>query len=94
MLRNDVYDRAHSYKAKLEFRHDKTILIKKLEPFDKVLLYDSKLHLFAGKLKSHWIGPFIIKTIFPHGVVEIVDPKNGCNFKVNEKHLKPFLDDF
>ena len=31
------------------------------------------------------------KTVFPHGAVEICDPKNGNNFKVNGQCLKPFL---
>ena len=30
--------------------------------------------------------------MFPHGVVEISDTKNGNNFKVNGQHLKPLLE--
>ena len=83
-LRNDVYDRARTYKSKLKFPHNQTILRKKLESGDKVLLYDSRLHLFQGKLWSRWTGPFIVKIVFPHGAIEIVDPKDGYEFKVNE----------
>jgi len=58
----------------------------------KVLLYNSRLHLFLGKLKSTWTGPFIVRTEFPHGTIEICDPKNGNEFKVNGQCLKPFLE--
>ena len=93
-LRNDAYYRARTYKAKLKVRHDQSILRKKLESGDKVLLYDSRLHLFQGKLRSHWTSPFIIKTVYPHGAVEIVDLKDGHEFKVNGQRLKPFLEGY
>ena len=93
-LRNDAYDRARTYKVKLKLQYDQSILRKKLELGDKVLLYDSRLHLFQGKLRSRWIGPFIIKTVYPHGAVEIVDPKDGHEFKVNGQRLKPFLEGY
>ena len=44
-LRNDAYDRARTCKSKLKFWHDQSILRKKLEPGDKVHLYDSKSSL-------------------------------------------------
>jgi hypothetical protein len=50
------------------------------------------MHLFPGKLKSRWIDSFIIRSIFPHGAIEIQDPKNGTTFKVNGQRLKPFLE--
>jgi hypothetical protein len=49
----------------------------------KVLLYNSRLHLFPGKLKSRWTGPFIVRAVSTHGAIEIEDPKNGNTFKVN-----------
>ena len=90
-LRNNAYDRAWTYKSKLKFRHNQSILRKKLKPGDKVLLYDSKLHV--GKLWSRW-RPFVVKIVFPNGAVKIVDPKDGHDFKVNGQRLKPFLEDF
>jgi len=30
--------------------------------------------------------------VYPHGVVEIVDPLNGNIFKVNRQQLKPFVE--
>nr|GEV68102.1 reverse transcriptase domain-containing protein [Tanacetum cinerariifolium] len=35
----------------------------------------------AGKLKTHWSGPFTITQVFPYGTVELSQP-NGPNFKV------------
>lgn len=74
--------------------HDKNILRKTFEPSQKVLLYNSRLHLFPGKLRTHWIGPFIVKMVYPYEIVEIENPKNGNIFKVNGQHLKLFLDHF
>ncbi|KAI5347506.1 hypothetical protein L3X38_015385 [Prunus dulcis] len=36
-------------------------------------------------------GPFIVKSVFPYGTVEVEDPKNGNIFKVNGQRLKPYL---
>jgi hypothetical protein len=67
-------------------------LRRSFELGQKVLLYNSRLHLFPGKLKSRWMGPFIIRTVFSHGAIEIEDPKNGNIFKVNGQRVKPFLE--
>jgi len=50
------------------------------------------LHLFSGKLRSRWTGPYIVSHVFPYGAVEIQDPQSGTTFKVNGHHLKPFLE--
>jgi hypothetical protein len=66
--------------------------MRSFEPGQKVLLYNSRLHLFPGKLKSRWTGPFIIRTAFSHRAIEIEDPKNGNTFKINGQRVKPFLE--
>ncbi|XP_059429166.1 uncharacterized protein LOC132162975 [Corylus avellana] len=78
-------------KEQMKKAHDQSILRRSFEPDEKVL-YNSRLHLFLGKLKSRWTGPFIIRFVFPHGPIEIEDPKNGNTFKVNGQRLKPFLE--
>ena len=70
--------------------HDKSIHRKIFVSGQKVLLYNSRLHLFPGKLKTKWSGPYIIQTVYPHGAIEISYPKNGNMFKVNGQKLKPF----
>ena len=70
-------------KSSTKIFHDKIINRKNFAPGDKVLLYNLRLHIFAGKLKTRWSGSFIVRTVFPHGVVVIVDPKSNTEFKVN-----------
>ncbi|GJW08009.1 reverse transcriptase domain-containing protein [Tanacetum coccineum] len=43
---------------------------------DKVLLYNSRLKMYPGKLKSKWSGPNIVKMVYPHGAIEITN-KDG-----------------
>ena len=38
--------------------------------------------------------PFHHKNRFPHRAVEIIDPKDGHEFKVNGQRLKPFLEGY
>ncbi|XP_058192106.1 uncharacterized protein LOC131309500 [Rhododendron vialii] len=93
-IRSDAYDRSSSYKTKVKAMHDKTILRKNFEIGQKVLLYNSKLHLFPGKLRSRWAGPYVVKSVAPHGAIEIENESSGNVFKVNGQRLKPFLGHF
>jgi hypothetical protein len=93
-IRRDAYDNAHIYKSKIKAFHDKNIVRKTFVPGQKVLLYNSRLHLFPGKLRSRWTGPYFVKTVFPHGAVEIEHTNNGTCFKVNGQRLKPFFENF
>ena len=93
-IRNEAYNNSRIYKERMKVFHDKNIVRKSFEPSQKVLLYDSRLHLFPGKLRSRWTDPFIVKKSFSHGAVEIENPKNGNIFKVNGQRLKPFFENF
>lgn len=44
---------------------------------DHVLLYNSHLKLFPGKVKSHWFGPYCITQVLIHGAIEIMHPEHG-----------------
>ncbi|XP_057969433.1 uncharacterized protein LOC131158581, partial [Malania oleifera] len=90
-LRMDAYNNSKLSKERMKNFHDKHIQRKTFEPDQQVLLYNSRLHLFPGKLRSRWSGPFVVKTVFPHGAVEILNPQNGNVFKVNGQRLKPFI---
>ena len=59
-LQNDAYLNLKIAKDKLKKWHDQLIASKNFKQGNQVLLYDSKLHLFSGKLKSRWTGPFVI----------------------------------
>ena len=74
--------------------HDQLVSHKDFQKGQKVLLYDSKLHIFPGKLKSRWIGPFIIHQVHSNGVVVLLNSNNNSSFKVNGHRLKPFVEPF
>ena len=84
----DAYENSRISKERMKVFHDKQILRKSFETSQKVLLYNSRLHLFPEKLRSRWTGPFIVKNVFPYGAIEIENPKNGNIFKVNRQRLK------
>ncbi|RVW66966.1 Gag-Pol polyprotein [Vitis vinifera] len=75
--RNDAYLNSKIAKARLKKWHDQLVNQKNLTKGQRVLLYDSKLHLFLGKLKSRWTGPFIIHEVHPNGAVEVFNPKGN-----------------
>jgi len=41
------------------------------------------LKLFPGKLRSRWIGPFVVSNVFSYGVVEITGLETNKVLKVN-----------
>ena len=69
-------------------------LNKELRNGQRVLLYDSRLHIFLGKLKSRWIGLFIIHQVHLNGVVELLNFNGIDTFRVNGHRLKPFIEPF
>ena len=93
-LRRESYESSQIYKERLKMFHDKSIARKTFELNQKVLLYSSRLHMFPGKLRSRWIGSFIVKVVYPCGAVEIENPNSGKSFKLNGQRLKPFLEHF
>ena len=92
-IRNEAYENSRINKERMKVFHDKNILRKTFTPSQKVLLYNSRLHIFKGKLRTRWSGPYIVKEVFPYGTVEIENFNNGNTFKVNGQRLKPFLED-
>jgi len=93
-IRRDAYESTAIYKAKVKEFHDKNILRKDFHVNQKVLLYNSRLHLFPGKLRSRWVGPYFVHQVYPHGAIDVYNPKDGNIFKVNGQRLKPFLENF
>ncbi|RVW57929.1 hypothetical protein CK203_112443 [Vitis vinifera] len=91
-LRNDAYINSNIAKQRLKRWHDQLVSRKEFQKGQKVLLYDSKLHIFSGKLKLRWIGLFTIQEVYSNGVVELLN--NIGSFKVNGQRLKPFLEPF
>ncbi|RVW23218.1 Retrovirus-related Pol polyprotein from transposon opus [Vitis vinifera] len=93
-LRNDAYINSKVAKQRMKKWHDQLISNKELWKGQRVLLYDSRLHIFPGKLKSRWIGPFIIHQVHLNGVVELLNSNGIDTFRVNGHRLKPFIETF
>ena len=70
--------------------HDKHLMKKEFYEGELVLLYNSMMKLFPGKLRSRWSGPFKVIKIHPYGAIEISN-EEGKVFKVNGHRLKPYL---
>nr|GEU30155.1 reverse transcriptase domain-containing protein [Tanacetum cinerariifolium] len=70
--------------------HDSKIKNRIFNVGDQVLLFNSRLKIFLGKLKTRWSGPFTITQVFPYGTVELSQP-NGPNFKVNGHRVKHYF---
>ena len=81
-LRNKAYDIARIYKDKTKKWHDQKILRKEFRVGDQVLLYNSRLKLFPGKLKSRWSGSYTVVAVNPFRAVTL-KTNSRDEFKVN-----------
>ncbi|KAI3523607.1 hypothetical protein L1887_01861 [Cichorium endivia] len=93
-IRNDAYENEVTYKEKTKAYHDRMISRKIFEKGQKVLLYHSRFKLIPGKLRSRWVGPFVVTNVFDHGAIEIYSQQTGKTFKVNGHRLKPYYEGF
>ncbi|XP_021728721.1 uncharacterized protein LOC110695798 [Chenopodium quinoa] len=88
-LRYDAYENSRLYKEKTNKWHDQHIRNKSFKVGDKVLLFNSRLRLFPGKLKSKWSGPFVNSKTTPHGSFEL--EASDHKFMVNGHPLKHYF---
>nr|GEV05566.1 reverse transcriptase domain-containing protein [Tanacetum cinerariifolium] len=89
-LHDQAYENSLIYKEMTKKLHDSKIRNRIFNVGDQVLLFNSRLKIFSGKLKTHWSGPFTITKVFPYGTVELSQP-DGPNFKVNGHHVKHYF---
>nr|GEW77327.1 hypothetical protein [Tanacetum cinerariifolium] len=89
-LRDQAYENSLIYKEKTKRLHDSKIKDCVFNIGDRVLLFNSRLKIFSGKLKSRWSGPFTISHVYPYGTVELAQ-LDGPNFKVNGLRLKHYF---
>nr|GEX14356.1 reverse transcriptase domain-containing protein [Tanacetum cinerariifolium] len=89
-LRDQAYKNYLIYNEQTKRAHDSKIKDHVFNIDDRVLLFNSRLNIFSGKLKSRWSGPFSISHVFPYGTVELSQP-DGPNFKVNGHRLKHYF---
>ncbi|GJR69649.1 reverse transcriptase domain-containing protein [Tanacetum coccineum] len=88
-LRDQAYENSLIYKEKTKKLHDSKIKNRIFNVGDQVLLFNSRLKIFFGKLKSRWSGPFIITEVYPYGTAKL-SHADGSNFKVNCHRLKHY----
>ncbi|XP_020243432.1 uncharacterized protein LOC109821677 [Asparagus officinalis] len=81
-LRLDAYENAKIYKEGTKKWHDQHILRKEFTGGDLILLFNSRLKPFLGKLRSRWLGPSQVCKVYPFGVVEVWSEATRI-FKVN-----------
>ena len=89
-LRNEAFDNARIYKDKTKKWHDQRSLRREFKVGELVLLYNSRLKLFLGKLQSRWSGPYTVTEVTPFRVVTL-RTDSGNEFKVNGQRLKHYL---
>nr|GEX19273.1 hypothetical protein [Tanacetum cinerariifolium] len=84
-----AYENSLIYKVRTKKLHDDKIKNHIFNVGDQVLLFNSRLKIFSGKLKSRWSSPFTIFEIYPYRTAKLIHP-DGCNFKVNCHRLKHY----
>nr|GEW75472.1 reverse transcriptase domain-containing protein [Tanacetum cinerariifolium] len=88
-LRDQAYENSLIYKERTKKLHDAKIKNRIFNVGDQVLLFNSRLKILSGKLKSRWSGPFTIFEIYPYGTAKLTH-SDGSNFKVNCHRLKHY----
>jgi hypothetical protein len=69
-IRREAYEILKIYKTKTKVLHDQMLSRKEFLVGQKVLLYDSRLKLFPRKLRSRWLGHFIVTNVASHDAVD------------------------
>ncbi|GKE65604.1 reverse transcriptase domain-containing protein [Tanacetum coccineum] len=89
-LRDQAYENSLIYKERTKKLHESKIKNRIFNVGDRVLLFNSRLKIFSGKLKTRWSGPFTITEVFPYGTAKL-SHTDGSNFKVNCHRLKHYF---
>ncbi|CAM8959688.1 unnamed protein product [Rhodiola kirilowii] len=88
-IRLDSYENARIYKERTKKWCDKRILHSEFNEGERVLLYNSLLRLFLGKLRTKWSGPYTMERAHPDGHVEL-SIKGGKSMVLNGQRLKHY----
>ncbi|XP_038902480.1 uncharacterized protein LOC120089135 [Benincasa hispida] len=56
----------------------------RLQAYENTKIYKER------KLKLQWSGPFVIKEIYPYGIMELTHEDGSNAFKVNGQRIKPY----
>ncbi|GJY50832.1 reverse transcriptase domain-containing protein [Tanacetum coccineum] len=89
-LRYQAYENSRLYKERTKVWHDRKLRIRKeFKQGNKVLLFHSKYKFKQPKLKSRWLGPYVVKHQYPSGYVKLYG-KDGNTF-IALKNYNPNL---
>ncbi|XP_016195043.1 uncharacterized protein LOC107636017 [Arachis ipaensis] len=80
-----AFENAKIYKERAKKWHDRKISSRVFEHGQKVLLFNSKLKLFIGKLKSRWTGPYVITDVSPYGRIELQNRHSDERFTLMDR---------
>jgi hypothetical protein len=81
--REKAYHSAKLYKERTQRWHDKRVGTKQFKSGDKVLLFNSHIHLFShDKLHSKWESPYLVLHATDHDAVTL-QCDDGDTFKAN-----------
>ncbi|GKA08601.1 reverse transcriptase domain-containing protein [Tanacetum coccineum] len=71
-LRHQAYKKSRLCKARTKVWHDRKLKIRKeFKHGNKVLLFHSKYKFKQPKLRSRWLGPYVVKHQYPFRYVEL-----------------------
>nr|GEY52652.1 reverse transcriptase domain-containing protein [Tanacetum cinerariifolium] len=88
-LRDQAYENSLIYKERTKKLHDSKIKNRIFNVDDQILLFNSRLKIFFGNLKTRGYGPFTITEVYPYGTAKL-SHADGSNFKVNCHCLKHY----
>ena len=71
--------------------YDKRIQKREFNVGDYVLLFNSRLRFFAGKLLSKWEGPYVIEEVYHSGAIKINNFKGTNPRVVNGQRIKHYI---
>lgn len=75
-----AYENTKIYKEKMKKWHDSHIIKRTFELRQQVLLFNTHLKLFPGKLRSKWSELYIVVNVTPHGAMELREKATNQTF--------------
>ncbi|GJS45589.1 reverse transcriptase domain-containing protein [Tanacetum coccineum] len=73
-LRHQAYENSRLYKARTKVWHDRKLRMRKeFKQGNKVLLFHSKYKFKQTKLRSRWLGPYILKYQYSSGMLNSME---------------------
>ena len=86
----EAYESSRIYKEIVKRWHDKFISRREFRKGDLALLFNFRLKLFPGKLRSRWSGLFKLLKVYLYGDIKIGTDAT-TSFKVNGTRLKHYI---